>query len=81
MTNCWFCYTKLGIGIEINNNVKRDKVEALVRELMTGVKGKKMKKRVLKWNKLAEEATKKPIGLSYMNIDKLINEILLSPQH
>ncbi|XP_055833837.1 7-deoxyloganetin glucosyltransferase-like [Solanum dulcamara] len=80
-TNCWFCCTKLGIGMEINNNVKRDEVEALVRELMTGEKGKEMKKRALEWKKLAEEAVKKPAGSSYVNIDKLINEILLSPKH
>ncbi|XP_004237926.2 7-deoxyloganetin glucosyltransferase [Solanum lycopersicum] len=80
-TNCWFCCTKLGIGMEINNNVKRDEVEALVRELMTGEKGKEMKNKATEWKKLAEEAAAKPAGSSYVNIDKLINEILLSPKH
>ncbi|MCD9559534.1 hypothetical protein HAX54_017534 [Datura stramonium] len=76
-TNCWFCCTKLGIGMEIDNNIKRDEVESLVRELMTGEKGKEMKKKTLKWKNFAEEAAKKSIGSSYMNIDKMINEILL----
>ncbi|CAN4092452.1 unnamed protein product [Withania somnifera] len=67
-TNCWFCCTKLGIGMEINNNVKRDEIEVFLRELMIGEKGKEMKKRVLKWKKLAEEAAKKPTGSSYEHI-------------
>ncbi|XP_009592743.1 7-deoxyloganetin glucosyltransferase-like [Nicotiana tomentosiformis] len=76
-TNCWFCCTKLGIGMEIDSNVKRDEVASLVRELMAGDKGKEMKKKALEWKKLAEEAAKKPTGSSYVNIDKIINEISL----
>ncbi|CAN4092446.1 unnamed protein product [Withania somnifera] len=76
-TNCWFKGTQWGIGMEIDNNVKRDEVESLVRELMVGDKGKEMKKKAMEWKKLAEEAAKKPSGSSYVNIDKLINEILL----
>ncbi|CAN4122301.1 unnamed protein product [Withania somnifera] len=77
-TNCWFCCRKWGIGMEIDNNVKRDEVENLVRELMTGAKGKEMKRRASEWKKLAEEAAQKPTGSAHVNIDKLINEILLS---
>nr|WIW42761.1 UDP-glycosyltransferase [Nicotiana tabacum] len=80
-TNCWFCWSRWGIGMEIDNNVKRDEVESLVRELMTGEKGKEMKKRALEWHKLAEEAAQKPAGSSYANIDKMVNEILLSSKH
>lgn len=35
-TNCWFCCTKLRIGMEIDSNVKRDEVESLVRERVDG---------------------------------------------
>ncbi|XP_059279744.1 7-deoxyloganetin glucosyltransferase-like [Lycium ferocissimum] len=80
-TNCWFCCTKLGIGMEIDNNVKRDQVEILVRELMAGEKGQEMKKKALELKKLAEEATQRPAGSSYVNINTLINEILISPKH
>ncbi|CAN4092451.1 unnamed protein product [Withania somnifera] len=76
-TNCWLCCTKLGIGMDIDNNVKRDEVESLVKELMVGDKGKELKKKTLEWKKLAEEATERPTGSSYMNIDKMIKEILL----
>ncbi|KAF3618811.1 7-deoxyloganetin glucosyltransferase [Capsicum chacoense] len=76
-TNCWFKCTQWGIGMEIDNNVKRNEVESLVIELMVGEKGKEMKKKALEWKKLAEEAAQKSIGSSYVNIDKLISEILL----
>ncbi|XP_016507315.1 7-deoxyloganetin glucosyltransferase-like [Nicotiana tabacum] len=76
-TNCWFKGTQWGIGMEIDNNVKRDEVKSLVRELMAGEKGKEMKKKSMEWKKLAEEATQKPEGSSFVAIDKLINEILL----
>ncbi|GAV63596.1 UDPGT domain-containing protein [Cephalotus follicularis] len=39
-TNCRYCCTKCGIGMEINNDVKRDEVESLARELTEGDKGK-----------------------------------------
>ncbi|KAL2468112.1 Glycosyltransferase [Forsythia ovata] len=42
-TNCWFSCTKLGIGMEIDSDVKKDEVEILVKELMIGEKGKEMK--------------------------------------
>ncbi|XVF67218.1 hypothetical protein PTKIN_Ptkin10aG0102400 [Pterospermum kingtungense] len=46
-TNSWFACTKWGIGMEINNNVKRDEVEMLVRELMEGEKGVEMKAKAM----------------------------------
>ncbi|XP_070660446.1 7-deoxyloganetin glucosyltransferase-like [Malus domestica] len=42
-TNCHYTCKKWGIGMEINNDVKRDDVEKLVRELMEGEKGRRMK--------------------------------------
>ncbi|KAH7849671.1 hypothetical protein Vadar_021255 [Vaccinium darrowii] len=77
-TNCWYCCGRWGIGMEINNDVKRDEVETLVRELMVGEKGKAMKKRVMEWKKLADEATTKPFGSSMINLDKMVNEVLIS---
>ncbi|XP_055810173.1 7-deoxyloganetin glucosyltransferase-like [Solanum dulcamara] len=80
-TNCWFSVSKWDIGMEIDNNVKRDEVESLVRELMIGEKGKEMKKKVMKWKKLAEISAQKSSGSSYVNIDKVVNDILLSSKH
>ncbi|CDP01085.1 unnamed protein product [Coffea canephora] len=67
-TNCWFCCTKWGIGMEIDNNVKRDDIESLVSELMAGEKGKEMKKKAMDRKKLAEMA----VTDSNSNLENLI---------
>ncbi|KAJ8770418.1 hypothetical protein K2173_015032 [Erythroxylum novogranatense] len=74
-TNCRYTCTEWGIGMEIENNVKRDGLAELVIELMEGEKGKKMKNRVIEWKKLAEEATG-PNGSSSINLEKLVHESL-----
>ncbi|XP_074263056.1 7-deoxyloganetin glucosyltransferase-like [Silene latifolia] len=78
-TNCWYCCNKWGIGMEIDTNVKRDAVEKQVRELMTGEKGKEMKKKVMELKILAQEACASPYGSSYANIDNVI-KVLQSPK-
>ncbi|KAL3514171.1 hypothetical protein ACH5RR_026888 [Cinchona calisaya] len=77
LTNCWYCCTKWGIGMEIDNDVKRDEVESLVRELMVGEKGKKMKNKSMELKKLAEI----DVTNSYLNLESLIYEVLLNPGH
>ncbi|KAI5334119.1 hypothetical protein L3X38_024252 [Prunus dulcis] len=42
--DCRYTCHEWGIGMEISNDVKRDEVEKLVKELMEGAKGKKIKK-------------------------------------
>ncbi|XP_040362731.1 7-deoxyloganetin glucosyltransferase isoform X2 [Rosa chinensis] len=75
-TNSYYTCNEWGIGMEINNKVKRDNVEKIVKELMEGDKGKKMKNKVLEWKKLAEEATA-PHGSSSKNLKDLVNQVLL----
>ncbi|WOH04906.1 hypothetical protein DCAR_0624318 [Daucus carota subsp. sativus] len=75
-TNCRYCCVEWGIGMEINNEVKRDEVEVLVRELMDGEKGKMMKENVMDFKKKAQEAMG-PNGSSLKNFNRLINEVLL----
>ncbi|XP_021807918.1 7-deoxyloganetin glucosyltransferase-like [Prunus avium] len=74
--DCRYTCNEWGIGMEISNDVKRDEVEKLVKELMVGKKGKKMKNKVMEWKKLAEEATG-PHGSSSTNLDNLVNQVLL----
>ena len=76
-TNCRYCCVEWGIAMEIDNNVQRDEVEKLVRELIDGEKGKEIKKNVMGWKTKAEDSTK-PGGSSYQNLDKLIAEVLLA---
>ncbi|KAI5339929.1 hypothetical protein L3X38_019203 [Prunus dulcis] len=73
--DCRYTCNEWGIGMEISNDVKRDEVEKLVKELMEGEKGKKMKNKVMEWKKLAEEATG-PHGSSSTNLDNLVNQVL-----
>ncbi|KAL6144102.1 hypothetical protein ACLB2K_054797 [Fragaria x ananassa] len=73
-TNCYYTCKKWGIGMEINNDVKRDEVQKLVKELMEREKGKEMRNKVMEWNKLAEEATA-PHGSSSKNLDKLVKRL------
>ncbi|TYI45767.1 hypothetical protein E1A91_D13G061600v1 [Gossypium mustelinum] len=74
--NCWFACNEWGIGMEIDNNVKREKVEKLVRELMEGRKGEEMRENVMEWKRKAERAACLD-GPSLLNLDRLINEVLL----
>ena len=74
-TNCRYRCTEWGIGMQTDNNVHRDDVEMLVRDLMDVERGKEMKKNVMELKTKAEEATK-PGGSSYKNMEKLITEIL-----
>ncbi|KAK9930474.1 hypothetical protein M0R45_027511 [Rubus argutus] len=79
-TNCRYICKEWGIGMEIEDDVKRDYIEGLVRKLMDGEEGKEMKKKALEWKKLAMEAATGPQGSSFVNLDKMVNQVLLSPR-
>ncbi|PON90934.1 UDP-glucuronosyl/UDP-glucosyltransferase [Trema orientale] len=72
-TNCHFACTAWGIGLEVNNDVKREEVSELVKEMMEGNKGKKLRGKALEWKKKAVEATDIG-GESYNDFNKLIKE-------
>ncbi|KAG7592614.1 UDP-glucuronosyl/UDP-glucosyltransferase [Arabidopsis thaliana x Arabidopsis arenosa] len=76
-TNCKFCCDEWGVGIEIGRDVMREEVETVVRELMDGEKGKKLREKAEEWRRLAEEATKHKLGSSVMNFETLINKVFL----
>ena len=62
--------------MEIYYDFKREEVEKIVKELMEGDMGKKMKKKVMEWKKLAEVATS-PLGSSSINLNDLVTKVLL----
>lgn len=70
-TNCRFMCTEWECGMEIRNDANRDDVEKLVRLLMDGLEGKKMKSKAMEWKKMAEKACG-PDGSSSLNLDKLV---------
>ncbi|KAJ0988419.1 hypothetical protein J5N97_006775 [Dioscorea zingiberensis] len=76
-TNCRYLCTEWGIGMEIDNNVKREEVEGLIKELMTGEKGMKMRKKALEWKEHAENAAGHG-GSSFNNLERLVCEVLLA---
>lgn len=78
-TNCRYCCTEWGIGMEIGGDVKRDEVEMMVRELMGGEKGRAMRDKAAEWKRLARDAAG-PGGSSRLNFDRMIREVLLSPE-
>ncbi|KAL8476201.1 hypothetical protein ACS0TY_028746 [Phlomoides rotata] len=63
------------MGLEVDRDVKRDEIEALVKNIMEGQKGKEMKVKALEWKRKAEEAIMIG-GSSYNDFDRLVNETL-----
>ncbi|CAL9215914.1 unnamed protein product [Arabidopsis halleri] len=76
-TNCKFSRDEWEVGIEIGGDVKREEVEVVVRELMDGEKGKKMREKTEEWRRLAREATEHKYGSSKLNFEMVVNKVLL----
>ncbi|GFS35146.1 UDP-glucosyl transferase 85A2 [Actinidia rufa] len=76
-TNCRYSCKEWGIGMEIDSDVRREEVEMLVRELMEGEKGREMKSAAVEWKRKADAAAGAG-GSSYLSLDNLIREVLLS---
>jgi len=64
--------------MEVNHDVKRDDIVALVKEVMLGDKGKAMRQKTLEWKKKAVKATDIG-GSSYESFERLIKEVLHGP--
>ncbi|PRQ21849.1 putative cyanohydrin beta-glucosyltransferase [Rosa chinensis] len=79
-TNCRYCCKEWGIGMEMEGDVKRNYIESLVRKLMQEKEGKEMRKKSMEWKKLAEKAITGPHGSSFLDLDKMVNQVLLSPR-
>ncbi|KAK9288617.1 hypothetical protein L1049_017077 [Liquidambar formosana] len=78
--NCRYVCDVWGIGMRIANDVKRNEVVGLVKEMMVGRKGKEIRQNVMAWKKKAEAAASSIGGSSFDNFDRLINEVLLQKQ-
>ncbi|KAF8018474.1 hypothetical protein BT93_H3378 [Corymbia citriodora subsp. variegata] len=74
-TNCRYACTKWGIGMEVNQDVRREEIEALVREVMEGVGGKTMRENAKKWKERAVEAAGRG-GSSYNDFNRFIKEVV-----
>lgn len=74
-TNNRYLCTEWGMGMEINQDVKREEVEELVKEILVGEKGKEKRRKAKEWKSKAKEATDIG-GSSYANFDRFIKEAL-----
>ncbi|XP_017622576.1 linamarin synthase 2-like [Gossypium arboreum] len=74
-TNCRYVCTTWGNGMEINPDIKRENVEDIVKEMMEGDNGQKVRQKALEWKKKAEAAIS--LGGSVVtSFDRMINEAL-----
>jgi hypothetical protein len=73
-TNLWYKGVEWGVVMEVGDDVRREAVEERIRETMGGEKGKEMMRRTAEWK--AANARSMPTALA--NLDKLINNVLLS---
>jgi hypothetical protein len=76
-TNSRYGCMEWGVAMEIGHDVRREAVEAKIREAMCGEKGKEMKRRAVEWREAGARATR-PGGRSYANLEKLVADVLLS---
>ncbi|KAJ1265508.1 hypothetical protein BS78_08G081200 [Paspalum vaginatum] len=76
-TNCRYKRTEWGVGMEIGGDVRRDEVAATIKEAMDGDKGREMRRRAVEWKEKAVKATL-PGGPAETNLDRVVNEVLLS---
>ncbi|GJM85346.1 hypothetical protein PR202_ga01787 [Eleusine coracana subsp. coracana] len=76
-TNSLYKCVEWGVAMEVGDDVRREVVESRIREAMEGEKGREMRKRAAEWKEAAGRAMK-PGGSSLDNLDKLINDVLLS---
>ncbi|XP_028800810.1 7-deoxyloganetin glucosyltransferase-like [Neltuma alba] len=75
--NCFYACKRWGIGMEIEEGyevIKREKIEGIVREVMEGERGKKMREKALEWKFKAQDATL-PGGSSYASFITLVDKL------
>ncbi|XP_057804015.1 7-deoxyloganetin glucosyltransferase-like [Salvia miltiorrhiza] len=75
-TNCRYMCANWRIGVEMEGEVRREKVVDVVKQVMEGEKGKEMRIRARELRDKVRGAAEHG-GSSYRNLDLLVNEILL----
>lgn len=74
--NCRYLCAEWEISLEIEGEVTRETVAELVKVLMEGEKGERMRIKALEWKEKAQLAAN-PGGFSHKNLEYLINQIIL----
>ncbi|KAI4305815.1 hypothetical protein L6164_029158 [Bauhinia variegata] len=73
-TNCRYACTTWGIGMEVNQDIKREEIEALVNEAIKGEKGEEMRQKCLQWKEKAMRATDTG-GSSYNDFNQFLEAL------
>jgi hypothetical protein len=77
-TNTRYACTEWGVGMEVGDDVRREVVEARIREVMGGGEmGREMRRKAAEWSDIAARATAQPGGRSVANLESLLKDILL----
>ncbi|KAK4734077.1 hypothetical protein R3W88_008338 [Solanum pinnatisectum] len=78
-TNCRYACVEWGIGVEVNKDVKRQEIEAIIKDILEGERAKELKDKALEWKKKAAEATDIG-GSSWKHFDAFLGKLLLSKE-
>ncbi|KAK4343633.1 hypothetical protein RND71_036727 [Anisodus tanguticus] len=76
-TNCRYACAEWGIGVEVNQDVKREEIEGVIKDMLEGEKGKELKEKALEWKKKAAQATDIG-GPSCKDFDRFLEKLLLN---
>ncbi|KAF7005795.1 hypothetical protein CFC21_020895 [Triticum aestivum] len=77
-TNSRYACVEWGVGMEVGDDVRREAVEARIREVMGGEGvGKEMRRKAAEWSEIAVRATTQPGGRSLANLESLFKDVLL----
>ncbi|KMT01522.1 hypothetical protein BVRB_9g215250 [Beta vulgaris subsp. vulgaris] len=80
-TNCLYACQEWRVGVEMEEgDVRRERVEALVKQMMESDEGKEMQRKAMEWKLKAEVATRCE-GSSYKNFDKLVKDLMEKESH
>uniref|UniRef100_A0A453AAH1 Glycosyltransferase n=5 Tax=Aegilops tauschii TaxID=37682 RepID=A0A453AAH1_AEGTS len=76
-TNCRYACMEWGVGVEVGDDVRREVVEARIREVMGGGEvGREMRRRAAEWKEVASRSTAQPGGRSLANLESLLKDVL-----
>ncbi|KAM3373194.1 hypothetical protein ACQJBY_019905 [Aegilops geniculata] len=76
-TNSRYACVEWGVGMEVGDDVRREVVEARIREVMGGEGvGREMRQKAAEWSEIAVRATTQPGGRSLANLESMFKDVL-----
>lgn len=76
-TNSRYACMEWGVGMEVGDDVRREVVDARIREVMGGEEvGREMRRKAAKWKEVASRSTAQHGGRSLANLESLLKDVL-----